>query len=91
MNLKSEQMVIQAPMSYTGSRKRIWRWTSTPNVWLRWLLAIPAATVTIVLVWAIVTVWYILFGLLMFPYRLVRRGSRKRKLEEQRHREALGR
>ena len=34
--------------------------------------------------------WYLLFGLFLVPYRLLRRGARKRKSEALRHREMLG-
>jgi hypothetical protein len=99
--LPSERVVIQAPMSYVGSRRRLWRlprlsrdataaWhpaariTLLAAVYVVVLAAIPVA-------WAIITGWYLLFSVLLVPYRLVRRGSRKRKLEERRHRELLGR
>jgi hypothetical protein len=41
----------------------------------------------IVLAWAVV-LWYGIFGLLVIPYRVIRRGQRKRKMEL-RHRELL--
>ena len=86
--LKSEQMVVQSPMSYTGSAKRIWRMTDI-NPLVRWLFAIPAAVGFSAVAWTLVTGWYLLFGLFLAPYRLLRRGSRKRKRDEQRHREML--
>lgn len=87
--LKSESMVIQAPMSFTGATKRLWRITYRENPWLRWLLAVPAAVLLVAVAWMVVLAWYVLFGFLVAPYRLLRRGSRKRKLTEQRHREML--
>jgi len=33
--------------------------------------------------------WYLLFGLLLVPYRLIRRGSRKQKIQERQHQEIL--
>ena len=43
--------------------------------------------------WMFVACWYfviyVLFGLWFIPYRLLRRGSRKRKQEKLRHREVL--
>lgn len=89
--LESEQVVVQAPMSYTGSAKRIWRWTKTGNAAVKWALAVPAAIVAIPLMWVLVTGWYVVFGLLLVPYRLIRRGSRKRRLTDARHREMLNR
>ena len=39
--------------------------------------------------WLAITAWYVFFGLWLVPYRLIRRGSRKRKMENMRHRELL--
>src|SRR5438128_8165572 len=71
-----------APMSYTGSARRISAWVkrvgNSPGTAIA---AWTAAALAIVGVWALVTVWYAitlgLFGLFTFPYRLIRRGQRK--------------
>ena len=81
--LRSERIVVAAPMSYTGSATRIWRWSSSG--WVRWGLLIWV----VVAAWVGVTVWYALFSLLLVPYRLVRRGQRRRRLEAARHEELL--
>jgi len=39
--------------------------------------------------WGAIVVWYAAFGLILAPYRLVRRGSRKRKREGRMHQETL--
>lgn len=75
MPLESEQIVVQSPMSYTGSYRRLTR------RWWGWLL-LPV-------VWTLVTAWYVLFGILVVPWRLLRRGARKRRLAEARHREMM--
>jgi hypothetical protein len=85
----SENVVIQAPMSFAGSAGRVWKLTRVGNPALRWALAIPAALMLLVFAWFLVAGWYLLFGLLLVPYRLVRRGSRKRKRDALRHRELL--
>jgi fatty acid desaturase len=87
-------------MSYIGSRRRLWRLTSRGrDTMVAWHPALRTAAVAglyllalaaILAAWVVVTVWYVLFSVLLVPYRLVRRGSRKRKLEELRHRELLG-
>jgi hypothetical protein len=86
----SEDVILSAPMSYLGSAQRIWRLRR--NVTPGWqLTAATAATVMlVVLVWAFVTVWYLIWGILLIPYRLLRRGQRKRKMEGMRHRELMG-
>jgi hypothetical protein len=88
--LASEDVIINAPLSYAGSAQRIFR--------LRRGATSPAAnaaitTVAVLLIiaaWAFVTCWYFVWGLWLVPYRLLRRGSRKRKAEALRHREMLG-
>lgn len=84
----SEQVVIQSPLSYTGSAKRLWRIGSDTHPAVRWTLA-PLLAVAILLAWCAVTLWYVLFGFILGPWRLIRRGSRKRKQAELRHRELL--
>ena len=39
--------------------------------------------------WSIVTIWYCIFGLLLVPYRLIRRSGRKEKKLALQHREQL--
>lgn len=88
--MRSEDVVIQSPTSYTGSRARIWRMvTGTENPALRWSLAVPTALLLILLAWSFVSAWYLLFGLFLAPWRLIRRGSRKRKRDTLRHQEVL--
>jgi hypothetical protein len=41
-----------------------------------------AVVILIVFAWVMVTMWYLTWGLLLVPYRLARRGARKRKVEE---------
>ena len=82
--LASERVIIEAPMSFTGSAKRIWRLSNL--AWVRALLVLVILTA-----WTVVLVWYCTFGLLLVPYRLIRRSSRKQKRDELRHRELVNR
>jgi hypothetical protein len=87
--LESEKVVVSAPLSYAGSAARIWKLTGlTENVPGRIALAL-AAIILIVGAWCFVTAWYLVFGLLLVPYRLIRRGSRQRKREALQHREMM--
>lgn len=86
--LASEQVVVAAPLSFSGSAKRIWKMTDQENQWVRYLLMVVAATL-IVMAWGVVLVWYCIFGLLLVPYRLIRRGGRKEKKRALQHREQL--
>ncbi len=82
--LASERVIIEAPLSFTGSAKRIWR--LSPVGWVQALLVL-----VILVAWTVVLVWYCTFGLLLVPYRLIRRSSRKQKRDALRHRELVGR
>lgn len=92
--LASEDVIINAPMSFAGAFQRtmrlrrigglnqkpwyvqvLWHWLILNSLLLIW--------------WTAVAAWYLTFGLLLVPYRLLRRGARKRKAEALRHRELL--
>jgi Domain of unknown function (DUF1707) len=88
--LASEDVVISAPMSYTGSAQRIVRLRRRANGGGSLAAITTAVLLLIVCAWVIVTVWYLTWGMLLIPYRLVRRSARKRKVEALRHRELLG-
>ena len=91
--LTSEKVVVSAPFSFAGSAQRIWKITNSGNDWIKWLLLVPIALMLIGCAWMFVACWYfvlyVLFGILFIPWRLLRRGSRKRKQERLRHREVL--
>ena len=63
--------IVSAPLSFTGSAKRIWRALKAPTVWWRTTIAI----VLIALAWCGVLVWYCSFGLLLVPYLLIELGG----------------
>lgn len=90
MPLPSEQVVIQSPMSFVGSGRRIWKLTDQRNRAVR-ALAVVLAVLLIAVAWIVVAAWTLFFGVFLIPYRLLRRGSRKRKQERLRHREVLNR
>jgi hypothetical protein len=51
---------------------------------------LPAGRLFVIpLWWTAVLLWYVALGLWLVPYRLLRRGARKRKAEALRHREML--
>jgi hypothetical protein len=87
--LASERVIINAPMSFAGAAQRSWRIgehaTGTP----RWAVVALIIVPIVLFWWSAVLVWYVTFGLLLVPYRLLRRGARKRKAEALRHREML--
>jgi uncharacterized membrane-anchored protein len=87
--IASEKVVLAAPLSFAGSAGRIWPLRlKSDDTWKRAAL-IVLALVLIALAWTVVLSWYIIFGLLLVPYRIVRRGQRKRKMQGFQHRETL--
>ncbi|MYG71922.1 MAG: hypothetical protein F4197_05510 [Acidimicrobiia bacterium] len=89
--LPSEQVIMESPLSFTGSAKRI-----IPAVYGKmprrpW--AIPVAPVVVALVisvvWGGVFFWYLVWGVLLIPFRLFRRLQLKSEVDELRHREML--
>jgi hypothetical protein len=75
-------------MSFAGSAKRMWkpvrRSSGTPKILLGVLMV-----VLIAVAWTLVLCWYCIFGILLVPYRLIRRHDRKAKREAMQHREML--
>lgn len=89
MKNKSQLVVIESPMSFTGSAKRLWKLTWVTNVWLKWLILVPVALIVISVAWFVIVFWYMIFGILLIPYRLIRRSGRKNKRDNFRHHEIL--
>ena len=87
--LPSERVIIQAPLSFTGSAGRIWRITEERAPGWQHAGWITLAVLAITLAWAGVLCWYAIFGLLLVPYRLLWRGQRKRDVAAKRHAELL--
>jgi hypothetical protein len=65
MQLESNKIVIEAPMSFSGSAKRLW-WVND-SIFYK-----PIALIMIPIVWSLVFAWYLVFGFLVIPYRLLR-------------------
>jgi Flp pilus assembly protein TadB len=78
--LATERVIVSAPMSFAGSARRAWRLvTEAPNTAARWAIGVGVVLVVIPLWWVAVLCWYGLFGILVIPYRLIRRGQRRNK------------
>lgn len=87
--MKPETIVVSAPFSFNGSALRIWKVTNTDNQLLKWFILAPIALILITCAWMAVLCWYLLFGIFLIPYRLIRRSSRKQKRDKLRHQEVL--
>jgi hypothetical protein len=88
--LASEDVIINAPMSYAGSAQRIFRLRRHAHSGGAKAAVTVLAIVLVLLAWAVVTAWYLFWGIWLIPYRFLRRGARKRKAEALRHRELMG-
>lgn len=89
-HLRSDRVVVEAPMSFAGSAKRIWHWTWVKNPIAKVALAM-LAVLAIMVAWTMILCWYLFFGLLLLPYRAVRRTSRREKAAKRRHHEMMQR
>lgn len=87
--LPSEDVILSAPMSYTGSAARIMRLRRRARTESELAGLTGLAIALVVVAWVLVTVWYLMWGILLVPYRLHRRGVRRRRAEALRHRELL--
>jgi hypothetical protein len=87
--LPSEDVIISAPMSYAGSAQRIMRVRRRARTDSELAALTAVGVVLVVIAWVLITVWYLMWGLWLIPYRLHRRGARKRRAEALRHRELL--
>jgi uncharacterized membrane-anchored protein len=87
--MEASRTVVAAPMSFAGSLGRTTNllWHDRPPVVK--VLAVVAVPAIVLVWWSAIVLWYGFFGLILAPYRLIRRGSRKRKREARMHRETL--
>ena len=90
MPKSAARTVVAAPMSLAGSTGRtlnlLWH-DRHPGI--QYGIGLWAIPTILVAWWGAILVWYLLFGLLLAPYRLLRRGSRKRKRQARMHEETL--
>jgi|AntAceMinimDraft_12_1070368.scaffolds.fasta_scaffold09527_1 hypothetical protein len=88
--MSEKRIVVSAPMSLNGAYLRTinFFWADKP-LWFKASLGWVLVPGILVIWWTVIAIWYWVFGLLLAPYRLVRRGGRKRKVEERRHQEIL--
>ena len=90
--LASEEVVVSAPLSFSGSAQRIWKITDVENPIAKFALALIAMAL-IMGAWIFVLCWYfvmyVLFGVFFFIFRLFTRSRRKNKRDKLRHREVL--
>jgi len=94
--LESEEVVLASPMSFTGSARRLWKLTrgranplARAGIYFGVILLIAAAWVVLVFWYCLLLLHFLWLILLVILYRLIRRGQRKRHVQELRHRELL--
>jgi Flp pilus assembly protein TadB len=70
-----------SPMSYVGSTRRVLVWARHDRATWAEIAAWTAAVLGLLLIWTLLATWYVLifvvFGIFVFPYRLIRRSQRK--------------
>lgn len=83
-------MPVAAPMSFAGATQRTlnWLWHDKSSG-VKFGVGLWAIPTILTGWWGLILGWYVFFGLLLAPYRLVRRGSRKRKREAAMHKQML--
>jgi hypothetical protein len=88
--LSKKRDVVAAPMSFAGSlaRAQNWLWHEQ-ELWFKIAVGWWAVGTLVMMWWLLIVLWYMIFGLLLVPYRLIRRGSRKQKIQTKQHRELL--
>lgn len=100
--LESEKVIIESPMSFVGSSKRavliledMPAWPSGGDffdkfkVVVFWFVILVLWTLLVLMWWTAICAWYLVFGILVIPYRLIRRSQRQNKKRELQHRELL--
>lgn len=87
-HLASERVIIEAPMSFTGSTKRIWRLTENTTGAAK-VGVIFVVGIVLVIAWCAIALWYVAWGIWLVPYRIIRRSSRNRSRAQMQHRETL--
>jgi hypothetical protein len=89
--LGSEQVVLEAPMSFTGLTKRTMRWMRAHECqqWWSKTLAVTGLVLWLTVGYCVIASWYLCFGLLLVPFRLLRRGQRKDEQRRRQHAELL--
>lgn len=88
MSEHARPVVIEAPMSFTGSAKRITRLAPRGRGWIT-AAAVAGVALLLLIAWALVLAWYVLWGIWLVPYRLIRRSQRKQKRDALRHEELV--
>jgi hypothetical protein len=87
--LPSERVVLAAPLSFQGSLARLW--PAMTGHYHGWAEAgmVSLAVLSVILVWSFIVCWYVTFGLLLVPFRMVRRTQRTGKRNQLRHQEII--
>jgi hypothetical protein len=89
--LGSEDVILDAPMSFTGATKRTLRFSNAHacQKWWSKTLAVTGLVLWFTLAYAAILCWYLIFGLLLVPYRLIRRSQRRDEQRRRQHAELM--
>lgn len=89
--LGSEEVILDAPMSFTGVTKRTVRFSKRhpTSAWWGTSLAVTGYVLWLLTAYLTIASWYLLFGLWLVPYRLIRRSQRRDEQRRRQHAELL--
>lgn len=77
-----EKPIVAAPLSFTGSTQRLWRPVTRQKAAAGKILLGSLVALALVFVWTLIICWYLIWGLWVVPYRLIRRGQRRQRYLE---------
>jgi hypothetical protein len=81
---------VAAPMSFAGSGGRLLNLVRGRDMSpVAAAFAWTGVILGIMLAWTAILCWYLVFGLMVAPYRIMRRGQRRRKIDARRHDELM--
>lgn len=71
--------IVSSPLSFSGSARRLWRPVSrASSPAAKWGIG-ALVVLALMLVWTFILAWYLLWGIFLVPWRLIRRGQRRDK------------
>jgi hypothetical protein len=87
----SEDVILDAPMSFTGITKRTLRFSRRHprDYWWSETLAVTGLALWLTVMYAVILYWYCIFGIWLVPYRLIRRSQRRDVQRRRQHAELL--
>lgn len=74
-----EKPIVSSPLSFSGSARRLWRPVTRASSPAGKIGLGTLVVLALLFVWTFIACWYLFWGLLVVPWRLIRRGQRRDK------------